>query len=179
MKAKNFCLIVFAILAMAVIFSACGEMGTIPPPPPPPPPPEKTYTLQVQYIRTFLNPKFNVQTIVLALYDLSLNRLSTGLYATDDSSYHFNGELKGVKVRADYYFDCCDAGRYDDSDASSTMVGDIFIVTVKETGFVKELKDIRPYTLSTNAHPGPKAKAAFLTLTEDGTIISNAQSSNQ
>lgn len=178
MKAKNVWMI-FAILAMAVIFSACGEMGTIPPPPPPPPPPEKTYTLQVQYIRTYLNPDLNTKTISLYLYDLSLNYLSTGLYAADDPPFHFNGELPGVKVRADYYFHCCDYGRYDGSDESSCMVGDIFIVTVKETGFVKELKDIRPYTLSTNLHPGPKAKAAFLQLTSDGTIISNAQSSNR
>jgi len=173
MKAKNVWMI-FVIIAMAVMFfTGCPGVVGPDPPPPPPPPPEKTYTLRIQYTRTFLNPDLNTKTISLYLYDLSLNYYSTGLYAVDD--YHFNGELPGVKVRADYYFHCYDIGRYDGSDGSSCMVGDIFIVTVKETGFVKELKDIRPYNLSTNLHPGPKAKAAFFQLTSDGTIISNLQ----
>jgi len=176
MKAKNV-LIVFAIIAMAAMFfTACpGVVG--PDPPPPPPPPEKTYTLQVQYIRTFLNPDTSALTPFLTLFDLSGSHSGITLNKIDD--YHFNGERAGVKVRADYYFQCYDGGRYDGSDASSTMVGDIFIVTVKETGFVKELKDIQPYTLPTNPNPGPKAKAAFFQLTADGTIISNAQSSNR
>lgn len=53
------------------------------------------------------------------------------------------------------------------------MVGDILIVTIKETENAYELRDIRPYTYSTNPYPGPKAKAAFLQLTSEGVIISD------
>ena len=91
---------------------------------------------------------------------------------TDD--YHLYGELWATPWQ-DYYFHCYDMSRYDGSDLSSSMVGDIFIITVKETGFVKELKDIRPYTLPTNARQGPKARAAFFQLTQDGRIISEPQ----
>ncbi|MDP2934299.1 MAG: hypothetical protein Q8N59_00805 [bacterium] len=178
MKSLKTVLIVFALLVVSLLVSVCGTI-TGPDPPPPPPPPEKTYTLQVQYIRTFLNPETSTLTPFLSLFDLSGSRSSIPLNKIDDPPFHFNGELAGVKVRADYYFQCYDGGRYDGSDVSSSMVGDIFIVTVKETGFTAELKDIRPYNLPTNPNPGPKAKAAFLQLTAEGTIISNAQSSNR
>lgn len=167
MKAKNV-LMIFAIVVMTVIFTNCHGSITGPDNPPPP---EKTYTLQIQYIRTYANPDTILLTPGLLLFDLSANRSVIPMYRTDD--YHFNGELGGVKVRADYYFCCSDGGRYDGSDSSSTMVGDIFKVTIKETGITYELKDIQPYTLSTNPYPGPKAKAAFFQLTSDGTIISN------
>jgi len=171
MKAKNFWMIVLLAVFAATFFCVCGSVGPTGPEPPPPPPPEKTYTLQVQYTRTYVNPNTVLNDPLLLLFDLSGNRLGISLYRTDN--YHFNGELGGVKIRADYYFHCYDGGRYDGSDLSSTMVGDIFIVTVKETQFIKELKDIRPYTLPTNLYPGPLAKAVFFQLTSDGKIISD------
>ncbi len=161
-------------LSVSVLFFACG--GNTPTSPSPPPQPEKYYTLQIQYIRTYINPDVGAaRTVHLFLFKLGNPAESpdaTLRITTDD--YHLYGEL-WAKPHTDYYFHCQDISRYDGFDSSSAMVGDIFIITVKETGFTKELKDIRPYTLPTNLKPGPKAKAAFFQLTEDGRIISDPQ----
>jgi len=177
MKSLKTVLIVFAILAMAVVFSACAEMGTIPPPPPPPDD-SKYYDLQVEYIRpVILYPEGLPYQLMPALVNSSGEFTTVLMTKIDDC--HFKCEFAHVKGAINYYFHQMDRARYDGSDYSSFMVGDIFIVTVKQTGFVKELKDIRPYNLPANPYPGPKAKAAFLTLTKDGIIISDAQSSNR
>ena len=167
MRTKNFWMIVLLAIFVATLFYDCGTVG--PTEPPPPPPPGKTYTLQVQYIRPTFNPQ-GTMGVDLVLFDLLLNPSSFSLSKIDD--FHFKGERGGIKAGT-YFFSCMDYNRYDGSDESSVMVGDIIIVTVKETGAAYELKDIRQYTLSTNPHPGPKAKAAYLQLTSDGVIISN------
>jgi len=168
MKKPNFCLTVFSILVIS-FFSACSSGN---PTGPDGPDNSKYYTLQVQYIRTeILNPDWKNTVLHLILYTLDINHKDAFTTQVDD--YHLKCEFWDVKAGLDYYFHLQDYARYDGSDLSSAMVGDIFIVTVKETGFIKELKDIRPYNLSTNLHQGPKAKAAFFKLTTDGKIISD------
>jgi hypothetical protein len=171
MKSLKNVLIVFAIVAIAVMFTGCPAALTTGPEPPQT---ETKYTLQIQYIRPYLldNPLLN--GIGIDILDLSQNDYYVNLAKVGDD-YHFYGEAPGIEPCPDYYIRCCDNDRYDGEDFSSSMVGDIFIITVKETGFVKELLDIRPYTLPTNPYPGPLAKAAFFKLTSDGTIISSPQ----
>jgi len=173
---KKISLIGFLCLFFSVfaLFFSCKDTP-FSPSPTPPPQPEKYYTLQIQYIRTYINPDVGA-TRTVRIYLMTLARTgdigATLQITTDD--YHLYGE-SWATPRQDYYFHCYDMSRYDGSDRSSVMVGDIFIITVKETGFVKELKDIRPYTLPTNAIQGPKARAAFFQLTQDGRIISEPQ----
>ena len=160
-------MIVFFVILLG---NYCGTSSPTTPNPPPPPPPVKTYTLQIQYTRTYLNPDFIYSFPYLLMFDSS-GRDTSWTPARIDS-YHFSGEIPGVKA-GNYYFHCYDPGRYDGLETSSSMVGDIFFITIKETGIIKELKDIRPYTLPTNLYPGPAAKAAFFRLTSDGQIISD------
>ena len=173
---RNIILIIclFIFLSVFVLFFSCKDTP-FSPSPTPPPQPEKYYTLQIQYIRTYINPDVGAtRTVHIYLMNLAMTGdIGATLRITTDD-YHLYGEL-GAPPRSDYYFDLYDMSRYDGSDLSSSMVGDIFIVTVKETGFVKELKDIRPYTLPTNTRQGPKARAAFFQLTQDGRIISEPQ----
>lgn len=175
MKAKNFWMIVLLAIFAATLFYDCGKVGPTTPEPPPPPDDSKYYDLQIEYIRPeILNPGYEGYIPGVLLYT------PEGCYGyeafTRIDNYHFKCEFEHVKagLNGDYYFSQIDQARFNGLDYSSWMVGDIYIVTVKQTGIAKELKDVRPYTLSTNPNQGPYAKAAFFRLTKEGVIISDA-----
>lgn len=176
MKAKNFLMIVFLAISVTVLMS-CGEIGKGPTDPDPPKPPDnsKYYDLEVEYTRPeILSPEFAVDTPLVYLFSPEGGNVYQLFTRIDD--YHFKGEFLHVKagLSSYYYFHLKDRARYNGSDESSAMVGDIFKVKVKQiTGPIKELRDIRPYTLSTNPCPGPLARAAFFVLTKEGVIISD------
>ena len=173
MKSKNF-LIVFAILVIAMsILSCVGATGPTPPPPPPPPDESKYYDLEVEYIRTeILNPdRVNCALGVSLENPMGGNVL---LLFTQIDTTHYKGEFQHVKGGiVGYHFHTIDVARLDGTDESSAVVGDKFIITVKQTGVAVELKDIRPDNLPSNPYQGPQAMAAWFDLSSDGTISSN------
>lgn len=176
MKAKIFCLIIFTIL-ISVIFLSCDKVGGPMGPDPPNQPDNSKYCdLQVEYIRTeILNPdKVNAPPSLL-LFSPEGGHVTGVPVKVDD--YHFKCDFPHVKAGLGgyYYFHNKDLARYDLINDSSVMVGDIYKVTVKQTGTITELKDVRPYNLSTNPYPGPYAKAAFFRLNIEGVIISSPQ----
>ena len=134
-----------------------------------PPEPLKFYTLQIHYSRTSFDPEYDGAGVILGLFSLSKNIDYEFLTRVDD--YNFMVDFPGVQGGDYYYLECRDGGRYDGSDLSTHIVGDTFTVTVKENGFVRELKDIRHY----HAYnvPGESGRAAHFRLTEEGTIISD------
>jgi hypothetical protein len=172
LKAKVVLIIVLEIL-ISVFIAACGTPGPTSPEVPPPPDTNEYYDLKVEYNRPdILAPDFAEDIPYIDLYSpegSSVRQLFTRI-----DNYQFKCEFLHVKaLSSSYYFHLLDRARYNGEDYSSVMVGDILIVTVKQTEFIRELKDIRPYTLPTNPYPGPFAEAAFFILTQEGAIISD------
>ena len=164
------------IFTIVVMFGGCSGSTTGPEPPPPPPPDEnKYYDLQVEYIRTEILRPDQVNCGIYASLIFPEGGLNSQFFSQVDDT-HYKGEFIHVKGGvADYWFHTIDVARYDGVDESSAVVGDRFIVTVKQTGAAVELKDIRPNTWQRNPYQGPKAEAAHFQLTVNGEVISNAQ----
>ncbi|MDP2923938.1 MAG: hypothetical protein Q8O30_09520 [Candidatus Omnitrophota bacterium] len=169
MKAKNFCLIVFAILAISVfIYGSTNFDG-----PKLVQENDTYYDLLVEYIGPMvLYPEGKARTLRFTLH-APMSNLAQEVPMAKFDDCHFQCVIR-IKSGS-YCFSQIDTGRYDGSDMSSMLVGDTFLVTVLQTNQTKQLKDIRLYDLPTNPYPGPKAKTVFLQLTVDGKIISEPQ----
>lgn len=144
----------------------------------------KYYDLEVTYIRTeILNPSRIMGPIVPVLYLITktgTNRI-TYITLTKKTDYKFIGEFTQISSNGSetyYVFHTMDMARYDGSNMDSAIVGDRYIIRVKQTNSQEELKNIRKNTFPFNPYPGEKAKIACFILTKDGTIISDAQNSN-
>ena len=143
----------------------------------------KKYDLEVTYIRTEIlyEPHANTypgSTLLLASENAA--QQIADIHFTKKDNYKFVADLFQISSNGSktyYCFHTVDVARHDGLDNSSVVVGDRYIIKVKQTGFEKELKDIRYNGLQINPYPGPKAKMACFKLTKDGTIISDTQNS--
>lgn len=170
--------IVFLTIGLICASSGCNSSTAPDPPSPPPPPPDnsKYYDLLVEYIRpVILRPEAAGFIPAISIFSPEGGHVTQFFSRVDD--YHFNCEFLHVKAGliGDYHFHQLDQARYDGVDDSSVMVGEIYFITVKQTGVAKELKDVRSYNFYPNPYQGPKARAAFFTLTTEGVIVSNPQ----
>lgn len=172
---KTVFLIFLLMLFMTACFEDCNPAG-----PDDPPEPAKKYDLEVTYIRTEIsNPSRINGPVMVALYLISKAGPSriTYITLTKINDYNLIGEFSQTSSNGSetYYAPhTMDMARYDGSNMDSAIVGDRIIIKVKQTGFEKELKDIRKNTFSFNPYQGPKAKIACFILTREGTIISEA-----
>jgi hypothetical protein len=86
--------------------------------------------------------------------------------------YHYEVEVQkigGTKKGIEYIMWGIDIARWDGIDEGTIVVGDIFTVSVKETGFQKQLMNVRQNNLTTGRYATPKAKMVCWTMHE-GTI---------
>ena len=66
-----------------------------------------------------------------------------------------------------------DEGRWDSVHDDTIVVGEIFFVRVKETGFEKQLTNIVQNNYPNNPYKGPNARMVQWRLKRDGTISDN------
>lgn len=144
----------------------------------------KDYDLEVTYIRTeILNSSWVTGPIAPVLYLITKagSKRITYIALDQKTDYKFTGEFPNISSNGSetyYVFHTVDMARYDGSDMGSAVVGDRFIIKVKQTNFQTELKNIRRNGLQSNPYPTEKAKMPCFILTKEGTIISDAQNSN-
>lgn len=164
-------LIVALMLWGIMFYPSCKGTPTTPDPPDPP---KKYFNIQIIYIRPFgsiLRPELK-DVIILAFIDNHCyDRVEFDLKRIDD--YHFESEFESVADNEDgplYTLWGSDMARDDFSSGGLSVVGDIFILRVKETGLEKQLFNIQQNPLWCAANRGPNSKMALFRLKKDGTI---------
>jgi hypothetical protein len=140
---------VLLTLSLLLFLSFCQKSPESPDKPEPEP--AKYYDLEVTYIRTeILYPKhinFPIGPGLYLIHEAGTKRIAS-ITLTKVNEYKFTGEFSQIfnNGSENYYaLHTMDSARWDGSDGSS-IVGDKFFIKVKQTGFEKELKDIRKNT---------------------------------
>ena len=145
--------------------------------------PAVKYDLKLTYIRTgYVNLSRILSTPFVDLFyvDRNVTKFISGTPNwTRINDYKFKSELNQIYSNSDnsfYALQALDFAKgHDGSSSDSHVIGEKFIIKVKQTGFEKELRDIRKNHFSFNPQPGEKGRIACFVLTKEGTIVSEPQ----
>jgi len=154
-------------------FASTCKTGTIPDLPDPVEP--KYYTIQIKYVRppsSILRPDLAWKSIGVSIYGYTPLRFSFSLYdRTDDYNFNWSeGQLMPDNENSIIYSMWGnDTGRWNGSD-DTVVVGDIFFIRVKETGFEIQLINVMQNNHPSNPYPGPNARMVQWRLKKDGTV---------
>ena len=176
-KFKIFFFMLLPLLYMADCESSCKTLTG--PDPPGPPPEPKYYTIQIRYVRppgSILRPDFAWKSVDVNIIGQAPNVFGILLYdRTDD--YNFNWSepqlIPDNETSLIYSMWGLDTARWDSVHDDTAVVGDIFFVRVKETGFEKQLTNIMQNNNPSNPYKGPNARMVQWRLKRDGTISDN------
>jgi hypothetical protein len=181
MKKNVFLMIGFLMLFMSCCFEDCK--GPTTPEPPNPPVEPKYFHIQLKYTRpagSILQPD-QVEKIVGA--EIRGGQCNWGscdfgfgfIEMIDD--YHFawsEYQLIPDNENGSYYeMYGIDWAKWDGIHDDTIVVGEIFFIRVKETGFEKQLTNVVLNTLPCNPYKGSNAKMVLWRLKKDGTIADN------
>ncbi|MCX6565071.1 MAG: hypothetical protein NTW38_01375 [Candidatus Aminicenantes bacterium] len=155
------------LLMMSMMLVSCDNLTTRPDPV------FAYYTIQVFYTRPVITNWASVDETV----GIILQGPSSAVVFLEVGADKYNllvGEFEEPIADSEEYgfytiygLDCARlVGTQDDT----AVVGDIFILRVKETGFQKRLTNIQNNTIEGNPYRGPNAKMALFRLMKDGTI---------
>ena len=179
MKVKLKYKIIFFLLPFFLYMSDCDfscKTNTTPDPPGPPPEP-KYYTIQLKYVRPEIFRFDQVDKLVGVTirgscssgpcrFGFSLiNKINNYEFEWSDETQVIPDNENGVL----YSMYGVDAARLNGSD-DTAVVGDIFFLRVKETGFEIRLVNLMPCRTDICPYPGPSAKMVQWRLKRDGTI---------
>ncbi|MCX6565070.1 MAG: hypothetical protein NTW38_01370 [Candidatus Aminicenantes bacterium] len=130
------------------------------------------YTIQVFYTRPVITDWASVDTSVCILLQ-GTSSVAVGLKVGTDK-YNLVGEFEEPIADSEEYgfytIYGLDWAREVGTQSDTAVVGDIFVLRVKETGFKKQLTNIQNNTIEGNPYRGPNAKMALFRLMKDGTI---------
>lgn len=174
MKKRVFLSAFISLVFLLSLFACQGSPTT--PNPPPPPPEKKHFQVQFRYTRpagSIRQPDLvdrQIDVVICANLDPDP---AISLYELIDD-YNFNWseyyDIPENENDAIYSMDGLDAARYDGTDKSTMIVGEMFFVRVKETGVETQLTNVQPNTNACNLHPGPNAKMVQWRLNKDGSV---------
>jgi len=170
----------FIILPLTISMGPCQfastcKTGTIPDLPDPVEP--KYYTIQLKYVRplgSITRPDLAWKSVYVGVFGLAPLVFGFSLYDRSDD-YNFNwseGQLMpDNETSIIYSMWGSDEGRWDSIHDDTTVVGEIFFVRVKETGFEKQLTNVMQNNHPRNPYPGPNARMVQWRLKKDGTVV--------
>ena len=169
----------FIILPLTISMGPCQfastcKTGTIPDLPDPVEP--KYYTIQLKYVRplgSITRPDLAWKSVDVMVLGLAPLVFDFSLYDRSDD-YNFNWSedqlMPDNETSIIYSMWGIDEGRWDSVHNDTAVVGDIFFIRVKETGFEMELTNVMQNNHPSNVYPGPNAKMTQFRLMENGTI---------
>ncbi len=172
----------FSVMVFMLSLSFCNS----PVGPEDPIEPVVKYDLELTYIRVGninLSRISGNPSIYLFYVNTNVSTLITRIsHLTRINNYKFEGEFDQIYSNSGnsiYALQMSDWARGDGLSSDSFIVGKKLIIKVKQTGFEKELRDIRKNHFSFNPQPGEKGRIACFVLTKEGTIISEPWGSYQ
>ena len=180
MKKNVFLMIGFLMLFMSCCFEDCK--GPTTPEPPNPPVEPKYFNVQLKYTRpagSILRPDqlFKFVDVTSSNWGWDPSYYFRFSFEERIDDYHFawseyqlipdneNGSL--------YSMYGIDQAKWDGIHDDTAVVGEIFFIRVKETGFEKQLTNVVLNTLDCNPYKGSNAKMVLWRLKKDGTITDN------
>ncbi len=162
--------LLFVVLALFSLFSCKGAPGA----PEQPKPPKIEYNIQILYVRppgSILYPAAKDTPPWAYISDHCWGGVDFDLHKIDD--HHFTSDFKPVPDNEGdpfYTLEVHDSARSDGVHSDMSRVGDILVLRVRETGFEKQLFNIKQDVLICNPYRGPNARMAVFHLKKDGTI---------
>lgn len=171
----------FILLPLTISMGPCefGSSCKAPTSPELPEPIEPTYyTIQLKYTRpagSITRPDQlykQVAVLIQGAPPLSFSSGFTSEQRIDDYNYTWSeGKLiPDNETSTIYSMWGLDAARWNGSD-DTAVVGDIFFIRVKETGFEKQLTNVVQNNHPNNPYPGPNARMVQWRLKKDGTVV--------
>ena len=172
---------ILLMMICAFFAAGCGLVGPTDPDKPDPKPPfvEKRFTLKVEYERRDVKrPDWLWRSVRVTIYDPNLKKCLVADYLTKKDDYNHEmtclDMLETESYNSCYYIYAQDDTRWDGTDNSTTIVGDIFtLTTFNEDGTIKstlKLTNIMQNDLPTNPCKGLNARMAKFCIKRDGTL---------
>ena len=170
--------IIFFLLPLMLYMGECkfGCKTLTGPNPPEPPVEPKYYTIQLKYVRplgSITRPDLAWKSVDVMVLGLAPLVFDFSLYDRSDD-YNFNWSedqlMPDNETSIIYSMWGIDEGRWDSVHNDTAVVGDIFFIRVKETGFEMELTNVMQNNHPSNVYPGPNAKMTQFRLMKNGTI---------